>query len=154
MFGTTCRGADIPNWIQYHQNPPQDILVRDIYNEGTVYLAASLTEGWPLPPAEAMACGCAFVGTDSGGCRDYAKHGITALLSPPGDRDALLTNLCRIIDDRSLAAEIQESGTAFIQKFTWDRSGSMLEAYLVDHSVANALPDQQKFLPNLSLILP
>jgi glycosyltransferase involved in cell wall biosynthesis len=133
MFGTPGRGTDIPRWIQYHQSPSQDLLVRGIYNEGTVYLSASLAEGWALPPAEAMACGCAFVGTDIGGFRDYAKDGITALLTPPHDRDALLTNLYRIIDDRALAASIQERGTAFIQQFTWERSGSMLEEYLAHH---------------------
>jgi glycosyltransferase involved in cell wall biosynthesis len=57
MFGTPGRGTDIPSWIQYYQSPAQDLLVRDIYNEGTVYLSASLTEGWALPPAEVMACG-------------------------------------------------------------------------------------------------
>src|SRR5215469_1980217 len=137
MFGTPTRGAETPDWVRYYENPSQETLARDIYNEGTVYLSASLTEGWALPPAEAMACGCAFVGTDSGGCRDYAKDGITALLSPPGHRDSLLRNLCRIVEDRRLAVRIQESGTACVQQFTWERSGTMLEEYLAEQSLRN-----------------
>lgn len=135
MFGTTPRGADIPAWIDYHQNPTQDALVKNIYNGATVYLGASLTEGWALPPAEAMACGCAFVGSACGGFREYAEHEVTALLSLPGDRKALLTNLCRMIDDKALAARIQENGTALIRRFTWERSGKMMEAYLAESTL-------------------
>jgi glycosyltransferase involved in cell wall biosynthesis len=51
-----------------------------------------------------MACGCAFVGTDSGGVRDYATDGDTALLSAPGDRDGLLQNLIRITENALSAA--------------------------------------------------
>ena len=129
MFGTPPRGADIPDWISYFENPPQDVLVKDIYNGSTVYLGASLTEGWGLPPAEAMACGCAFVGTDIDGFREYATHGETALLSPAGDRQALLHNLCTIVQDRELGWAIQRRGTANIQRFTWESSGAALVRY-------------------------
>ncbi len=89
IFGVGERGAKIPPWITYHRDPSQEELVR-IYNSGTVYLAASRFEGWALPPAEAIACGCAFVGTDIGGFSDYAVHEETALLSPAGNPEGLL----------------------------------------------------------------
>lgn len=127
MFGTPPRGPDMPDWITYFRNPPQDVLVRDVYNGNAVYLGASLAEGWALPPAEAMACGCAFVGTDIGGFRDYATDGETALLSPAGDRDALLENLCAITSDPELRRGVQHHGTSNIQRFTWQNSGAALE---------------------------
>jgi L-malate glycosyltransferase len=79
-----------------------------------------------------MACGCVFVGTDSGGCRDYAINGETAILSPPRDREALYKNLCRVIEDSDLRQRLQRNGTAYIQQFTWEKSGSLLEQYLFD----------------------
>lgn len=130
MFGTPPRGEDIPEWVRYSQNPPQEELVKSIYNANAVYLGASLLEGWALPPAEAMACGCAFVGTDIGGFRDYATNGETALLSPAGNRDALLQNLCAIASDLRLLRGIQRRGTSNIQQFTWENSGAALERYL------------------------
>lgn len=130
MFGTPPRGEDIPDWINYFQNPAQDVLIKDIYNSHAVYLGASLAEGWALPPAEAMACGCAFVGTDIGGFRDYAMNGQTALLSPAGDCAALLQNLCAVVRDPELLLRIQRRGTSNIQQFTWDSSGAALERYL------------------------
>jgi glycosyltransferase involved in cell wall biosynthesis len=122
MFGVYERGADMPGWIEYHRDPAREQLAA-LYNQSSIYLSASLIEGWSLPPAEAMACGCLFVGTDSLGCRDYAESDVTALLSPPGDRDALYLNLARAITDPKLSRKIAERGTANIQTFSWDSSG-------------------------------
>lgn len=133
MFGAKQRGPEVPEWIAYHRNPPQEDLVRKLYNGSAVYLGASLAEGWALPPAEAMACGCAFVGTDIGGFREYATHNDTALLSPPGDRSAMLRNLVAITEDAELRRRIQSRGTENIQQFTWNRAGTALENYFLEN---------------------
>ena len=130
FFGAIPRGSDLPRWIRYIRKPQQSVLVRDLYNGHSIYLGASWAEGWALPPAEAMACGCAFVGTDIGGFRDYAIDGQTALLSPPRDPHALFQNLCRVVEDSDLRHTLQHQGQEFIQQFTWDRSGMALERAL------------------------
>ncbi len=140
MFGAIPRGADIPGWITYVANPTQDDLVEQVYNTHAIYLGASLQEGWGLPPAEAMACGCAFVGTDIGGFREFATHGDTALLSPPGDRDALFQNLVRLTQDDRLRSRIQQRGTAHIRQFTWATAGMAMEAYFQEHVTGTAIP--------------
>ena len=130
LFGTQPRRSTIPAWIRYFENPSQEVLVREIYNSHAIYLGASWTEGWGLPPAEAMACGCAFVGTDIGGYREYAINAETALLSEPRNPAALYRNLVRLIDDQDLLTKIQTQGTEYIRQFTWDRSGRAMEAWL------------------------
>jgi glycosyltransferase involved in cell wall biosynthesis len=127
LFGQHAPPADLQDWIEYHLNPDQRVLVEDIYNRSLVYVSASVAEGWALPPAEAMACGCLFVGTDIGGFRDYAEHGVTALLSPPGDRDALLRNLLAGIADSGLRTRLALAGMQKIAEFTWDASGRAME---------------------------
>lgn len=134
MFGAYPPGPEVPDWIEYCLNPDQETLVRRIYNGSAVYLGASLAEGWALPPAEAMACGCAFVGTDIGGFRDYATDGDTALLSPPGDREGLLRNLIAITRDDALRGRIQRRGTENIRRFTWQAAGDAMEAYFREHA--------------------
>ena len=104
--------------------------MRDLYNAHCIYIGASREEGWGLPPAEAMACGCAFVGTDIGGFREYAINGLTALLSAPGDRDAMFKNVCRVIENPNLLNRLQTTGTEHIRQFTWEKSGAKLEAYV------------------------
>ncbi len=130
FFGAPERGSDLPPWVNYIRNPSQSMLIRDIYNTHVIYLGASWTEGWALPPAEAMACGCAFVGTDIGGFKDYAKHETTALLSPPQDPAGLFQNLLRIVEDDELRHSLQIRGNAFIRNFTWEKSGHLLEQWL------------------------
>ncbi len=127
LFGTVPRPNNLPEWCEYFYNPPQDILVNNIYNGSSVFLCPSLSEGWGLPLAEAMACGCAVVSTDNGGVRDYALEGDTALLSPPGDSDSLASNLNRLISDDSLRQQLALKGHKNIQKFTWKRATDSLE---------------------------
>lgn len=86
LFGVSPRPQSLPSWIEYSYRAPLEELVDSIYNGSSIYLCPSWSEGWHLPPAEAMACGCAVVSTDIGGVRDYAEHAVTALLSPPGTR--------------------------------------------------------------------
>jgi len=108
--------------MEYQQNPPHGRLVEDIYNGSSIFLCASLSEGWGLPPAEAMSCGCAAVSTDNGGVRDYAIHGETALLSPPEDPQVLADNLNRVLNDGTLRTKLARQGNEYIQEFNWNRA--------------------------------
>lgn len=130
LFGVKGRPKWLPGWIEYIQNPPQSFLVKQIYNKSSIFLSSSVAEGFALPPAEAMACGCAVVATDSGGIREYAEHGKTALLSPPRHPEALAKNLLRLLEDDNLRIQLAMAGYKCIQEFTWDRSTDLLEQFL------------------------
>jgi len=128
LFGVRRRPPDLPDWIDYRHNPSQEELVGDVYNGSSIYLCPSLSEGWHLPPAEAMACGCALVSTSIGGVRDYARRDETALLAAVGDTAGLaeaIVRLCRYPDERSRLAH---DGNRVIRKFTWDHSIDAFEA--------------------------
>ncbi|MFH1221214.1 MAG: glycosyltransferase family 4 protein [Candidatus Eisenbacteria bacterium] len=130
LFGTGPRPKDLPRWIDYFRDPAQTRLIENIYNGSSIYLCSSLAEGWALPPAEAMACGCALVSTDIGGVRDYAQHEVTALLSPPGNPEKLAAALIRSLTDERLRTGIARSGNECIKGFTWERSTDLLEQFL------------------------
>jgi len=132
LFGVFPRPKKLPGWIEYHYDPPQEELIESIYNGSSIYLCPSWTEGFGLPSAEAMACGCAVVSTDNGGVRDYAEHGVTALLSPPKKPRALAANLLRLLEDDELRIRLAKAGHECIQEFTWERSTNLLEQFLID----------------------
>jgi glycosyltransferase involved in cell wall biosynthesis len=132
FFGLNLlRPPIIPEWIEYHRNPPQNLIVNEIYNKSCIFLAPSLTEGSPLPPAEAACCGCALVATDIGGFREYIQNGVTGLLSPPKDPKALAENLCLLLGNDELRVRLAKAGNSFMELFDWERSADLLENFLI-----------------------
>jgi glycosyltransferase involved in cell wall biosynthesis len=129
LFGTPEAPRELPDWISYHHKPEQRKL-RELYNQASIFVAPSWTEGWPLPPAEAMMCGAALAATDIGGHKEYAIHGRTALLSPARNPAALAENLSLLIRDDDLRVRVASQGHDFVQQFTWSRAVESLEAAL------------------------
>lgn len=130
LFGVYKKPKLLPKWVKYIYNPSSHVLVNYIYNNTLIFVSSSWEEGFSMPPAEAMACGCAVVATDSGGIREYAKNGVTALLSPPKNPKILANNINRVLEDDTLRIELAKSGYEVIQKFTWERSADLLEDFL------------------------
>ena len=129
LFGPRGGHRHFPSWITYKSSVSDETLAQ-IYNRCAIYLCSSLAEGFALPPAEAMACGCAVVSTDCGGIREYAEHEVTALLSAPGDAEALASNLARLLEDEDLRLRLAKTGHERIQKFTWDRATDKFEGII------------------------
>jgi len=134
LFGTHARPAEIPAWIDYIERPAPDAL-RGIYNSSGVFLHPSQIEGWPLPPVEAMACGCALVAAANPGVREYAEDEVTALLAPVNDASALAGQLVRVLSADALRMRMAEAGCRYVQQFTWDRAVDSLEAVLTNSEI-------------------
>jgi glycosyltransferase involved in cell wall biosynthesis len=126
LYGVPAPPPDLPAYATYHRQPRQAML-RRLYNEAAIFVAPSWTEGFPLPPAEAMMCGCAVAATDIGGHREYAEHGRTALLSPPRDPAALAASITALLDD-DLRTSIAVEGRKRIAGFTWEAATDAVEA--------------------------
>ena len=88
----------------------------------TVFCAPSLHgESFGVILLEAMAAGTPVVASDISGYRDVARQGKEAVLVPGGDPAALADGLRRVLDDRTLAARLVESGTARAASFSMER---------------------------------
>jgi L-malate glycosyltransferase len=131
LFGPTTRfrPSGLPEWADYRGNIPQQELTQ-LFNESRIFVCSSLAEGFALPPAEAMACGCAVVSTDCGGNREYATAEVNALLSPAGDSNALAENIERLLANDDLRVRLAETAHQTIQKFSWENSTDRLEEFL------------------------
>jgi glycosyltransferase involved in cell wall biosynthesis len=139
LFGPTSRlrPPGLPDWADYKGNIPQPQLTQ-LFNESSVYVCSSLAEGFALPPAEAMACGCAVVATDCGGIREFARDGENILLSAPRDPDGLARNILRLLDDEQLRVSLARNGREFISQFTWSTATERLEQVMMDEMVSGA----------------
>jgi glycosyltransferase involved in cell wall biosynthesis len=129
FFGSSIFRRGIPSWVEYHSNPPQDFIVNEIYNNSSIFLCPSVSEGFALPPAEAAACGCAVVSTDCGGVRDFIENGVTGLLSAPQDPEALAANLCLLLENESLRVKLATAANRSISRLDWERSTDLMEQF-------------------------
>ncbi|MBX2894985.1 MAG: glycosyltransferase family 4 protein [Cyclobacteriaceae bacterium] len=132
LFSVYARPAHIPTWIDYVQRP--DNLV-SLYNQHAVFISPSLGEGWALPPAEAMACGCALVCTDIGGHQDYAIHMQTAWLVEPQNPDMMANAIEKLINNQILKNTLATTGHQFIKSFDWDEAVNKLESVLLGRAL-------------------
>ncbi|MBB5056556.1 glycosyltransferase involved in cell wall biosynthesis [Granulicella aggregans] len=131
LFGIDPAPPKLPPGVEYHHQPPQDML-NSFYNRAAVFISPSWTEGWGLPPAEALMCGGAIAVTRGGADEAFAIDNETALVSPIKDPAALAANIIRLVLDRELRLRLAKQGHELIQQFTWERSGIALEALMLD----------------------
>jgi mannosyltransferase len=74
------------------------------YQRLTVYAFTSRNEGFGLTLIEAMAAGAALVASRAGAAELVVEDGVSGVLTPPGDADALVTALEPLMRDPDSAA--------------------------------------------------
>ncbi|HEY0795773.1 MAG TPA: glycosyltransferase family 4 protein [Acidisarcina sp.] len=136
MFGSNRFDGPLPDGVTFHHQPAQQHLI-DLYNQAAIFVSPSWAEGWALPPAEALMCGCALAVTDIGGHEAYARHEQTALLSPVKDPEALAANIVRLVLDENLRLKLSRQGHRLIQQFTWERAGQALRELITSQPRAD-----------------
>jgi glycosyltransferase involved in cell wall biosynthesis len=97
-----------------------------LYSQAAVVVYPSLREGFGLPVLEAMAQGAPVV--TSAGTATEEVAGDTALLVDPLDVDAIATAIERLLDDRSLAAQLGKAARERAATFTWSRAAELVAA--------------------------
>lgn len=99
--------------------PQQELAVR--LRQSRVFLGLDVMEGFGLPMLEAMACGCAVAGWDSGGCSEYARNGLNALVARYGDFESLARLLRTVLVEDMVAERLASSGMQTGAEFSRDR---------------------------------
>ncbi len=105
--------------------------VATIYRAIDVLAFPSYREGLPNAPLEAQLCGTPVVGYAATGTVDAVRHGVTGLLAPVGDREALTAALATLVDDPERAGELGAAGrewvaASFRREVIW---AALLELY-------------------------
>ncbi len=107
--------------FKYFYRPTGDA-IRDLFFNCDIYLCPSWYEGLGMPAMEAMAARCALITTDTGGSRNYAIDGKTALVSPPKDVKALSENIVKLTGNFELRKKLSGNGYNKIKEFDWDKN--------------------------------
>lgn len=83
-----------------------------LYAAFDLYVLASHREGFPRSAMEAAAMGVPVVATDIRGCRQVVEHGVTGLLVPPRDAEALTAAISSLVADPERRRQMGEAARA------------------------------------------
>jgi glycosyltransferase involved in cell wall biosynthesis len=84
--------------------------IGDVLTDLDVALLTSRNEGTPVALIEAAAAGRPAVATDVGGVRAVVDDGVTGIVVPPGDVDAIAAALGTVLGDTERAAQLGAAG--------------------------------------------
>jgi mannosyltransferase len=91
------------------------------YQRLTIYTFTSRNEGFGLTLIEAMSVGAALVASRAGAAELVVEDGVTGVLTPPGEVDALVAALEPLMRNPASAAAMGERGRArVLAKFSLD----------------------------------
>jgi len=101
------------------------------YQRLTVYAFTSRNEGFGLTLIEAMAAGTALVASRAGAAELVVEDGVTGVLTPPGDVDALVAAVEPLMCDPASAAAMGARGRPrVLEKFSLQaEAGRIAEVY-------------------------
>ncbi len=102
-------------------------------SRASVLVLPSIEEGLAAVQAQAMACGCPVIATDSTGSEDLFADGEEGFIVPTGDVEALAERLVRLHGDRALLDAMSDAAAARMRTSGgWDRYGLSLLRVFTD----------------------
>ena len=113
-----------------------ELAIEDVqrwYRRLTIYAFTSRNEGFGLTLIEAMSVGAALVASRAGAAELVVENGVTGVLTPPGDVDALVAALEPLMGDpASCTAMGRHARARVLEKFSLDaEAGRIAEVYRV-----------------------
>lgn len=90
-----------------------------------VLVLPSLSDGFGLVMAQAMACGCPVIASENSGGPDLIQPGANGFVIPAGDSESLRERLQQLADDAPLQRSFAESALAHVRSLGgWDTYGA------------------------------
>lgn len=101
--------------------------LKDYYQAADVFVTTPWYEPFGITPLESMACATPVIGAAVGGIKHSVVDGVTGLLVPPHDPQALACKLEELRHAPDMARMMGRAGRARVcREFTWDRVASRL----------------------------
>lgn len=131
VFAARRPSHRLPPWVEVHVRPSPAAL-RALYNRAAVLLHTSRSEGWPLVPMEASACGCAVVAAANEGVQEYLTDGVSMQSAPVGDAEALAEAAKAVLASTRDRLSLVRAAQASVASYRWPALTEHLEALLLE----------------------
>lgn len=128
---TIFRDAGLPTAANVtYTGRVSDAELASLYGNAMAFACPSITEGFGLPPLEAMVMGCPVIATTGGAVPEVC--GEAALYADPFDTAAWTAALTRVAGDPDLRADMARKSRVHASAFTWDAAARHVLGYLAD----------------------
>jgi glycosyltransferase involved in cell wall biosynthesis len=121
-------GASKPGGGARYLGRVSDQELKSLYQNALALAFPSLTEGFGLPPVEAMQCGCPVLASTGGAIPEVC--GDAVMYIAPDDQAGWTEAMERIEADQTLRARLSHAGRRRAALFTWERAARALLASL------------------------
>ncbi|WP_226086462.1 glycosyltransferase family 4 protein [Mesobacillus sp. S13] len=120
---------------------PRQQKIGSLYRGAAIYICGSTYENFPLPPLEAMSCGCPVVTTNNTGSLEYAVHGQNALISNMKDSVDMAEKIKEVLTDAGLKESLITNGIATANQYKWNNIIQNILVYYKNIAGHGVLPD-------------
>jgi glycosyltransferase involved in cell wall biosynthesis len=114
-----AREANLPNDAVVFLGRIEEADKPAVYASATIFVFASLYEGFGLPPLEAMACGTPVICSNTSSLPEVV--GDAGVKVDPNDLDAWANAMRWLLNDATQRAELRERGLVQAKKFSWQK---------------------------------
>jgi glycosyltransferase involved in cell wall biosynthesis len=83
-------------------------------SDAHVYLSYPFVASWSL--REALACGCAVIGSDNATVTEFLRHGENGRVVPTLDSAALADEILQLLEDRKMRAKLRRGARAYAEE--------------------------------------
>lgn len=116
--------------IHFKGGYPQSEL-RELYNQGSLFVLASISDGFGMVVTQAMACGLPVIVTENVGAADLVEDGVNGHVIPIRDVDSLKEKILFHYENRECGEAMGKSALAKISSgLGWDGYGDRLVDFL------------------------
>jgi glycosyltransferase involved in cell wall biosynthesis len=116
--------------VRFTSPMPQNQL-KERYHQASVFVLASLSDGFGMVVTQAMACGLPVIVTENVGAADLVQDGINGFVVPIRSPEVIAEKLIFLRDNPKIAAQMGERARETVMKgFSWHDYGSRLAAFL------------------------
>jgi glycosyltransferase involved in cell wall biosynthesis len=112
--------SGVADAIEFCGRVERDVMA-SLYRDADVVVNPSLVDNMPNSVLEALASGVPVVSTNVGGVPYIVRHGVSALLVPPGVPAELAAAVRRVLEDSTLAAELRQNGLRDVRQYAWSQ---------------------------------
>ncbi len=109
------RSRKLDDRVKIHPAIPHTELL-DVMEAADVLVLPSTHEGFPLAPAEAMLMGKPVLATAVGGLPELIEDGISGLLVPPANPEALCAGIAKLMSAPALRKKLGKAGRLRVTK--------------------------------------